>query len=137
MGKSHKQTLKAENGLRSVAEKHHSLFNTELECPTCLSRSSKSGAFNKDSGGKPNSAGEGCWRFKCRSWPTCSKTLSVTDFIALCYKIHPTTVDQMIRNIGNSVSSSTYFSSASHFLFSLLQYLPCLLYKFIYHYFIY
>ena len=106
MRKSHKQPLKSENGLRKVAEKLHSLFNKELACPTCLSRSTKSGAFNKDSGGKPNSAGEGCRRFKCRSWPTCGKTLSVTDFLALCHKIQPATVDEMLRKIHHSSSSS-------------------------------
>ena len=109
MAKSSKRPLKSENGLREVAEKLHSQFNRELQCPTCLSYSTKSGAFNKDSGGKPNSAGEGCRRFKCRSWPEFGKTLSVTDFIALCHKIHPTTVDKMLAQITNS-SSGTYLS---------------------------
>jgi len=109
MAKSSKRPLKSENGLREVAEKLHSQFNRKLQCPTCLSYSTKSGAFNKDSGGKPNSAGEGCRRFKCRSWPEFGKTLSVTDFIALCHKIHPTTVDKMLAQITNS-SSGTYLS---------------------------
>jgi len=107
MAKSSKRPLKSENGLREVAEKLHSQFNSQLHCPTCLSYGTKSGAFNKDSGGKPNSAGEGCRRFKCRSWPECGKTLSVTDFIALCHKLHPTTVDKMLAQITNS-SSGTY-----------------------------
>ena len=122
MRKSHKQPLKSENGLRKVAEKLHSLFNKELACPTCLSRSTKSGAFNKDSGGKPNSAGEGCRRFKCRSWPTCGKTLSVTDFLALCHKIHPATVDEMLRKIGNSSSVSGMYPTYQYL--PTLDYLP-------------
>jgi len=109
MAKSSKRPLKSENGLREVAEKLHSQFNRELQCPACLSYSTKSGAFNKDSGGKPNSAGEGCRRFKCRSWPECGKTLSVTDFIALCHKLHSTTVDKMLAQITHS-SSGTYLS---------------------------
>jgi hypothetical protein len=112
MGRSRKQPLKSEDGMRAVAEELHARFNRDLQCPTCLSRSSKSGAFNLDSGGKPNSGGEGCRRFKCRSWPKCSKTMSVVDFIALCHGIHPTTVDQMLEQIDECPSGRYLFTTA-------------------------
>jgi hypothetical protein len=107
MPKSAKLPLKSENGWRGVAEQLHSMFNRELKCPNCQSRNSKDGAFNKDSGGKLNSSGEGCRRFKCRSWPKCGRTVGVTELVELCRGIHPTTVKRMLDKIPNSSTSTT------------------------------
>ena len=91
MGRAGAIPPRAEDGKRDSAELLHSQLNTRLQCPNCGYKDSKRGAFNKDVAGKADLDGRRYRRFVCRSHPCCGRSMSTTDFIALCNVTRHTT----------------------------------------------
>ena len=88
--------LRSENGQREVADRLHSKYNKQLQCPACDFKCTSNGAFNKDSGGTRDHKGDLYRRFKCRRRDRCTKTLGVTQFLAMCKKLGlVSTLDQL------------------------------------------
>ncbi|PWW72999.1 hypothetical protein C7212DRAFT_347595 [Tuber magnatum] len=131
MGRYSKTPLRTENGKQELADELHTKFNKQLTCPNCFFYNINRGAFNKDWGGTSDFDGSAYRRFKCRSCPTCGRTIGVTEFLELCRQqlLEPAEVHVLATSCSSAPGSPTFIvgSVASSSLPKLRlprQYLP-------------